>query len=135
MKRGVRASLNGAEILCRDHRHGESAEEARTMSENQMNPSRLKRGTAHLSLLLIAIVVIASLGATVSAQAPIESTKSGEMPTTGGLRPGPIGLNPIKANSAGVVPVSIQIESAAVDAEVEQLEIVDGKMQDPTGPW
>jgi LPXTG-site transpeptidase (sortase) family protein len=105
------------------------------MKTTARGPRGLKRGTAHLGLLLVALALIVGLGATVSAQAPIESTKSGEMPTTGGLRPGPIGLNPIPAKSAGVAPVSIQIEKAGVDAEVEQIEIVDGKMQDPTGPW
>jgi LPXTG-site transpeptidase (sortase) family protein len=105
------------------------------MKEHDMVRQRFKRSTAHLGLLLIAITLLASIGATVSAQAPIESTKFGEMPTTGGLRPGPIGLDPVKAKSAGVAPVSIRIEKAGVDAEVEQLEIVDGAMQDPTGPW
>jgi LPXTG-site transpeptidase (sortase) family protein len=105
------------------------------MKKHQTGPQRYTRGTAQLSLFLVALALIVGLGASVSAQAPIESTKSGEMPTSGGLRPGPIGLNPIPAKSAGVVPVSIRIESAGVDAEVEQLEIVDGQMQDPTGPW
>ena len=27
------------------------------------------------------------------------------------------------------------IEKAAVDAEIERLQVVDGVMQDPTGPW
>jgi LPXTG-site transpeptidase (sortase) family protein len=99
------------------------------------SPKGIKRGTAQLGLLLVALALIVAMGATVSAQAPIESTKSGEMPTTGGLRPGPIGLNPIPVKPAGVAPLSIRIEKAGVDAEVEQIEIVDGKMQDPTGPW
>jgi sortase (surface protein transpeptidase) len=61
--------------------------------------------------------------------------KTGEMPTTGGLRPGPIGLIPPSAHTHGATPVRIQIQNAAVDAEVETTEIVDGKMLDPTGPW
>jgi len=73
--------------------------------------------------------------ATVSANAPIVSTKTGEVPTTGGLRPGPIGLNPPPVLAAGVVPVAIKIENAGVDAEVETTDIVDGKMTDPSGPW
>jgi len=76
-----------------------------------------------------------AMTATVSANAPIVSTKTGEMPTTGGLRPGPIGLNPAPVLAAGVKPVAIKIQKAGVDAEVESIEIVDGKMQDPTGPW
>jgi LPXTG-site transpeptidase (sortase) family protein len=105
------------------------------MMKHQSNPQRFSRRSAHLGLFMVALALIVGMGATVSAQAPIESTKSGEMPTTGGLRPGPIGLNPIPAKPLGVTPVSIRIEKAGVDAEIEQLEIVDGKMQDPTGPW
>jgi LPXTG-site transpeptidase (sortase) family protein len=37
--------------------------------------------------------------------------------------------------AVGVVPVAIKIVNAGVDAEVETIEIVDGKMEDPTGPW
>jgi hypothetical protein len=65
----------------------------------------------------------------------IESTQRGEMPTTGGLRPGPLGLSPQPLTTAGFTPVAISIEKAGVAAEVETREIVDGVMQDPTGPW
>jgi Sortase domain len=65
----------------------------------------------------------------------IESTERGEMPTTGGMRPGPIGLNPQPLAVAGVPPIAINIQAASVDAVIETLEIVDGVMQDPTGPW
>jgi hypothetical protein len=57
------------------------------------------------------------------------------MPTTGGLRPGPLGLSPQPLTTAGFQPVAISIEKAGVDAAVETREIVDGVMQDPTGPW
>ena len=84
----------------------------------------------------VALVAGPSLIATVKAGAPIESTRLGEMPTTGGLRPGPIGLNPPPAlRTRGVLPVAIRIDKAQVDAEVEQIEIVDGIMQNPTGPF
>jgi hypothetical protein len=69
------------------------------------------------------------------AQPRIEPTERGEMPTTGGLRPGPLGLNPQPLTIAGFRPVSMTVESAGIAAPVEQLEIVDGIMQDPTGPW
>lgn len=36
---------------------------------------------------------------------------------------------------AGAIPVSIQIPNALVDAPVEEQGIVDGVMQDPSGPW
>jgi sortase (surface protein transpeptidase) len=49
------------------------------------------------------------------------------------LKAGPLGLNRQAPN--GEVPVAIQIPDAEVDAEVELNEIVDGVMQDPSGPW
>ncbi len=70
----------------------------------------------------------------VTARAPIVSTQTGDTPTTGALRPGPVGLNP-PVVLPGVRPVAIRIDKIAVDAEVEEIEIVDGVMQNPTGPW
>ncbi len=32
-------------------------------------------------------------------------------------------------------PIALQVESIGISAEIEQLNIVDGIMQDPTGPW
>jgi hypothetical protein len=69
------------------------------------------------------------------AQPQIESTERGEMPTTGGLRPGPLGLNPQPLTIAGFRPLSITVDTAGIAAPVEQVEIVDGIMQDPSGPW
>ena len=59
------------------------------------------------------------------------------MPTTGGLRPGPANAQSATRTPEveGVVPVAIQIPNAQVDAQVETNEIIDGVMQDPTGPW
>lgn len=66
----------------------------------------------------------------------IVSTILGEMPTTGGLRPGPGGMQPaVEAPDPGALPVAIEIAKAAVNSEVETIEIVDGIMQNPTGPW
>jgi len=60
----------------------------------------------------------------------------GDVPTTGGLRPGPIGPTaPLVARREGVLPVAIRIEKAGVDAAVEYLNVVDGVMQNPSGPW
>ncbi len=56
--------------------------------------------------------------------------------STGGatdLQGGPLGLNP--ASDPGQIPVGMRIPDAAVDAEVERQQIVDGQMLDPTGPW
>lgn len=69
---------------------------------------------------------------------PIVSTRTGDLPSTGGARPGPMGLDPGPVSRAvGVAPVAIQVDAGVVqvDAEIEQLNIVDGVMQDPTGPW
>jgi sortase (surface protein transpeptidase) len=61
----------------------------------------------------------------------------GELPTTGGLRPGPIGFMPAKSAVRwyGARPVAIRIPVIQVDTDVQQAEIVDGVLQDPTGPW
>jgi hypothetical protein len=67
---------------------------------------------------------------------PIQSTTVGEMPSAGALRPGPIGQDsplPLAANPSA--PVQITVEKAGIDAEVETLEIVNGVMQNPSGPW
>ncbi len=61
-----------------------------------------------------------------------------EAPTTGGRRPGPVlpdRWRPQPPAVRGAAPVAIRIEKAAVEAPVEQVAIVDGVMQDPSGPW
>lgn len=68
-------------------------------------------------------------------QSSIESNTLGEMPTTGGNRPGPGGSQPPQITVAGTNPVTIVIEQSGVDADVEVLDIVDGAMENPTGPW
>ena len=67
-----------------------------------------------------------------------------EVPSHGAARPGPIRVNPrqddedeeaAEEEPEGVPPVAIQIDKAAVDATVERVDIVDGVMQNPSGPW
>ena len=66
----------------------------------------------------------------------IQSSASGEMPTYGGARSGPVGSRPSEfSSSSRTVPVSIAVEKAQIQAEIEQLEIVNGTMENPTGPW
>jgi hypothetical protein len=65
----------------------------------------------------------------------IESIGAGEMPTYGGLRPGPVGQEPPETTSNAAIPMTIAVEAAGIDAEIEQLDIVDGRMLNPTGPW
>ena len=58
-----------------------------------------------------------------------------EIPTTGARRPGPIVA--VASGSGvrrGVTPVAIHIAKAGVDAPIETGAIIDGMMQDPTGP-
>lgn len=66
---------------------------------------------------------------------PIQSNAVGEMPTTGAARPGPVGQQPQITQARGSVPSAISIEKAEIDAEIETISIVDGVMENPTGPW
>jgi LPXTG-site transpeptidase (sortase) family protein len=68
--------------------------------------------------------------------APIVSTRTGEVPSTGARRPGPFDQAPLGAvRPPGLAPVALRVERAAIDAPIEPLLVVDGNMQDPTGPW
>jgi LPXTG-site transpeptidase (sortase) family protein len=90
---------------------------------------------AVLTLLALLAVTGASFAAAAAAQEPVEASQLGEMPTEGGVRPGPIGDEPRQFRKRGVMPIAIKIEKAQVDAQVEQQEIVDGVMQNPSGPF
>jgi hypothetical protein len=70
------------------------------------------------------------------ASAPIQSTTVGSLPTTGALRPGPVGQDspPVQAANP-TAPVTIQVDKAGINAGIETLDIVNGVMQNPTGPW
>jgi sortase (surface protein transpeptidase) len=68
------------------------------------------------------------------AQQPVSPRELGEMPTSGGLRPGPAGEQP-GAVRPGVLPVALRIEAVDVEAPIEEQEIIDGVMQDPSGPF
>lgn len=92
-------------------------------------PNRMKRS---LVPLVAGLMVITGLAASVSASTGIQlPTWGGNLPAE--LRPGPLGLNP--AVEQPVVPLSITIPDADVNAEVERNQIVDGIMLDPSGPW
>jgi LPXTG-site transpeptidase (sortase) family protein len=91
------------------------------------------RGAWTLLALLLVSTFALPFGAV--ANAPVTSTEQGEMPTTGGLRPGPLGLNPEPWEIKGVEPVAIEIDKAEVDSQVETQEIVDGVMLNPSGPF
>ena len=68
--------------------------------------------------------------------APIISTRTGEVPSTGVRRPGPFNQTPLLAAAPpGLAPTALRVERAAIDAPIEPLQVIDGAMQDPTGPW
>jgi sortase (surface protein transpeptidase) len=102
-----------------------------------MATSRARFLKALWAVLLIGSLSLGGLTAALAQDSRIEPSTLGEMPTTGGLRPGPANAQSATSTPAqeGVVPVAIQIPNAFVDAQVETNEIVDGVMQDPTGPW
>jgi hypothetical protein len=102
-----------------------------------MATSRARFLKALWAFLLIGALSLGGLTAALAQDSRIEPSSLGEVPTTGGLRPGPAGALPsaVAPVEEGVVPVAIQIPNALVDAQVETNEIVDGVMQDPTGPW
>ena len=86
-------------------------------------------------LMLLGLMGAAAPAGRVSAQDPIEGSQLGEPTTLGGVRPGPMGAEPEEFRKRGVLPVAITIEKAQVDAQVEQQEIIDGVMQNPSGPF
>ena len=59
----------------------------------------------------------------------------GDMPTTGGSRPGPVSDEPPARETIATMPATIIVPAAGIDAEIEVRNIVDGHMEDPTGPW
>jgi len=65
----------------------------------------------------------------------IKPTGVGDVPSTGSRRPGPANVDLDRLRSDVVAPVGLAIESAGIDAGIETLRVVDGAMQDPTGPW
>lgn len=69
-------------------------------------------------------------------QPPIESTTTGDLPSSGALRPGPVGEDSPQARAANPTdPTTIMIDKAGINASIEQIDIVDGVMANPSGPW
>ncbi|MDQ3539271.1 MAG: class F sortase [Chloroflexota bacterium] len=87
------------------------------------------RGVACAAMLLALPATAVAQPQTI--ELPIEVSSTGRE-----LRAGPLGLNASAAEPAvEQIPIAIQIDEAAVDAEVERNQIVDGLMLDPSGPW
>jgi sortase (surface protein transpeptidase) len=67
---------------------------------------------------------------------PIQSTTLGPMPTTGAIRGAPVGTQPQGVIAATATqPAAIQVPAAQIDAKIEVLNIINGTMENPTGPW
>jgi sortase A len=101
---------------------------------------RRQRWGRTLNAMLTLLALLAMLGAAwpavaTAAQDPVDAKDHGEMPTVGGVRPGPVGAEPQPFRKRGVIPIAIKIARADVDAQVEQQEIVNGVMQNPSGPF
>ena len=106
-------------------------------------------GIARVIGLLIALALLLSLilplvGASAQETDPedVATTEAlSEVPTTGARRPGPIILAatrvavPEPEPVEGVAPIALQVDSVGVDAPIELGAVVDGAMQDPSGPW
>ena len=114
-------------------------------SSNPNDGSLLGAGLSRRSLTAAAVMApFAGLGLAGLARAQdeteagsdqITSTGGGDVPTTGGMRPGPGGERPVPPSTAGVVPIAMVSDVYAIDSEVYGAEIIDGAMQDPTGPF
>jgi LPXTG-site transpeptidase (sortase) family protein len=68
------------------------------------------------------------------AQQAIGPRELGEQPTTGGSRPGPVNAVP-GLRKPGVLPVGLRIEAIELDATIEQQQIENGVMLNPSGPF
>lgn len=94
-----------------------------------------------MSAALIVLMVLGLLGAIVPSghvsaqQDPVTATQLGEPTTLGGVRPGPMGADPAPYRTRGVMPVALKIDKALVDSQVEEQQIIDGVMQNPSGPF
>ena len=108
-----------------------------------MNPLR----TSLTRRAILAALSAASVGKLARAQeigtpestpgmVPIESTTTGDTPSAGALRPGPLGQDsPLPRAANPTAPINIVVEKAGINADIESLNIVNGVMENPTGPW
>lgn len=80
-------------------------------------------------------LIVAARTAPVAAldERPMEALNA--VPSTGARRPGPVMLAATSGGAQSETPATIRIPNAAVDAPVERLEITDGIMPNPSGPW
>jgi hypothetical protein len=105
-------------------------------------------GLARILGILIAMALLLSLIVPLAgaAQEAEENTIEvlSEMPSTGARRLGPLELagsrvpapeTPEPEQVEGFTPIELQIDKVGLFAPIETGTIVDGAMQDPSGPW
>jgi hypothetical protein len=100
----------------------------------------MKTGRVNRRQVLGGVAAFAALSTGASrtaAQDELGSWRLSQIPSTGSRREGPIAVGTVgrDVRSPGEVPIAIQIPQAGVDASIERVEIVDGVMQNPSGPW
>lgn len=97
-------------------------------------------------LLSLLLPLVAAAQESTAAEDEAITEALAEVPSTGARRPGPVILTasrvaapePASASEPrpeGFAPVELQVDSAGIDAPIEIGSIVDGAMQNPTGPW
>ena len=105
-------------------------------SEHPAGPNLTRRSLLSMGPAALGLAVTGAVSQKLlTATAQIEGNARGDMPTYGGMRPGPVGLQPARVRRKGVNPVAMRIEKAAVDAQIESQAIQDGVMLDPSGPF
>ena len=110
-----------------------------------MRGQRRLTGTARVFGLFLALALLTAPLPPRAGVAAQEADEDGqftealaEVPTTGGSRLGPVVLASSRVPVpvvAGIAPVAIQVDGVGIDAPIETGAILDGAMQDPSGPW
>jgi len=98
---------------------------------------------AVLALLLgLLLPLVGAAAQETNADEDVATTEAlSEVPSTGARRPGPVILAATRVAAPepepveGVAPVELLVDSVGVDAPIELGDVVDGAMQDPSGPW
>ncbi|MGH2616455.1 MAG: class F sortase [Thermomicrobiales bacterium] len=106
----------------------------------QTGPARVLGFLVVLALLIGLLLPLVAVGAQDDDDVPTTEALA-EVPSTGGRRPGPVILSssripvPEPEVVAGVAPIALQVDKFGIDAPIELGAVVDGIMQDPSGPW
>lgn len=78
----------------------------------------------------------ASTPASTPTEVRIESITPGDLPSAGAMRGAPVGENsPLPTAANPSAPANIVVDAAGINADIETLDIVNGVMENPTGPW